>query len=263
MPVSALLPAGTPFLVAVAVRTSESFVRHEMTTYAAALAYRGLLALFPFVIFSIAIVASLDVWRLFEMLSDWARTAPEGRVPNAIKQWMVYQVRERAGSAVLSVGAVAAVWAVASGARVLRRALNIAGNIPEVQPAWVRLGLSFVAAPVLSAAVLAVVLLFTVTRDLMLRIGMWFQLNTLLVSVWDWVRLPAGVMLAGIVIAIIYRFAPSQRQPVRALVPGAIAAAIVWAVASFIFSRAVSSVLQFGVTYGGSVRRSFFWSTSI
>ena len=46
-------------------RTVRRFLSHDMPTYAAALAYRGLLALFPLVIFLIALVRVLHVDRLF------------------------------------------------------------------------------------------------------------------------------------------------------------------------------------------------------
>ena len=233
-----------------ALCAGERFVKDDMSTYAAALAYRGLLALFPFAIFIIALVNSLDAWRLFDMLLDWARTAPEGRVPSAIKEWAVVQSRERAQGGVLSVGAVGALWGVASGARVLRRALNIAAGFPEVHPAWLRLLISFVAAPIFGVGLLAIVGLFTVTRRFLWHVAGWFELNQALVALWDWMRVPAGVMLAGVLLTVLYRYAPSQRQPLRLLLPGAAVAAVVWAAASLIFSRAVSSVLEFGVTYG-------------
>lgn len=58
------------------VRAVDRFLRHDMSTYAAALAYRALLALFPFVIFVMGLVNALDAPRLFEMLADWARAEP-------------------------------------------------------------------------------------------------------------------------------------------------------------------------------------------
>jgi membrane protein len=244
------LTAGAPLPVTVAARATANFAHHEMTTYSAALAYRGLLALFPFMIFVIALVNALDVWQLFGMLGEWARTAPQGRVPGAIREWMVLQTRERAHGVVLSVSGCAAAWAVGSGARVLRRGLNVAGNIPEGQPAWLRLAVSFVAAPVLCAAIFATVLLLTVTRGALLQFAGWFELNDATVTVWNWLRLPGGFILAGLISMALYRFAPSDRQPIRVLIPGALLAALVWASASLIFSRAVSTLLQFGLTYG-------------
>ena len=249
-PVSRFVPRRAPRAVRVVARTFDHFVRDEMATYSAALAYRGLVALFPFVIFVTAVVNLLGVARLLDMLGDWARMAPEGRVPTAIREWAVAQARGRAGGAVLSFGAVAAIWAVASGARVLRTALNVAAGIPERHPAWLRVAISFVVAPVLGTVVLAVLALFTITRGVLLRAAAWFEMNEIVVAVWDWVRMPVGIALAALMVAALYIFAASERQPFRAVLPGAILTAVVWAAATAILTKAAAGVLQFGVTYG-------------
>ena len=97
-----------------------------MSTSAAALAYRGLLALFPLVIFLIALISVLHVDRLLDWLGDLARSGPPGQVPVPVKEWLIAQLRGRPGSAVLSVGALTAIWATATGIRLLRRALRTA-----------------------------------------------------------------------------------------------------------------------------------------
>ena len=99
-----------------------------MSTYAAALAYRGLFALFPFLIFLIAIINGLDMARPFEVLAEWSRSEGTGRLPSAIRQWLVAQARTRVEGPAIIVAAAAAVWAVATGARVLRRGLDLASG---------------------------------------------------------------------------------------------------------------------------------------
>lgn len=246
----AMLLRRLPPALQVAATSFERFVRQEMTTYAAALAYRGLLALFPFIIFIIAVINALDIWQIFGALGDWAATAPEGRVPRAIRQWLVLQVRQRSEGTVISVGAVAAVWAVASAARVLRRALNVASGIEERHSGWRRLMTSFLVAPVIAVMVIVIAALFLVTGSTLLELGRWFSIHSVLLVAWDWLRWPAGVLLTALVTVTVYRFFPARGLPWRVLIPGAIATAIVWGVASSILPLAVSSVLQFGVTYG-------------
>ena len=248
--VSRHVPAFAPRLIQLIARTIDNFLWHEMSTYAAALAYRGLLALFPFVIFVLAMANAADASRLFGVLGDWAQTVPEGQVPAAIRKWMVAQVRGRADGAVISVGAMAAVWAVASGARVLRSALNTAAELPEVHPAWRRVAVSFVAAPVLGTVILAALALFVVTRRFLQRLASWFDVNDLVLVSWDWLRVPVGVLLMGAVLLTLYQFGPSHRQPLRTVLPGTLLTAATWAAASLVFSQIVSGVLQLGVTYG-------------
>lgn len=244
------LPGAAPRLVQLVACTVDNFLWHEMSTYAAALAYRGLLALFPFIIFVLALANAADAWRLFGALGDWAQAAPEGQVPAAIRTWLVAQARGHADGAAISVGAIAAVWAVGSGARVLRSALNTAMAMPEVQPAWLRVAVSFVAAPVLGTAILAALALFVITHRFLLLLVGWFDVNDLVLFSWDWLRVPVGVLLMGAVLSMLYQFGPSHRQALRSVLPGTLLATTAWAAASLLFSTIVSGALRLGVTYG-------------
>lgn len=234
----------------IAVTTITRFVRQEMSTYAAALAYRGVLAIFPFVIFVIALINAIDLWQVFGLVGDWAWATPEARLPRAIRQWLVAQLQQQSEGAAISVGAVAAVWAVASGARVLRTALNVAGDLPEHRPVWSRTFMSLLAAPAVAAAVITIVSLFLLTGQALVQVGRWFHVNEWLLLTWDWVRWPSGVLVAFAVVVAIYRLLPSERLSCRSLMPGALTTVLVWAVASSLLPNALSGVFQFGITYG-------------
>ncbi len=56
-------------------RSVKEFLRNDMTTYAAALAYHVLFALFPFVIFLVALLGFLNIPQFFDWLVGQAQTA--------------------------------------------------------------------------------------------------------------------------------------------------------------------------------------------
>jgi membrane protein len=97
-----------------------------------------------------------------------------------------------------------------------------------VQPAWLRVGVSFIAAPILGVLLVLTLALFMITTRIPVFATQWFDLNEAVVGLWDWVRLPAGFVVAGVVIAAVYRFAPSQRQSFRAVMAGTFVASAVW-----------------------------------
>lgn len=197
-------------------RALRGFLDHDMSTYAAALAYRGLLALFPFVIFLIALISVLQVERLLDWLGDLARSGPPGQVPLPVKEWLIGQLRGRPGGAVLSVGALTAIWATATGIRMLRRALHTVYGVPETRPAWKRIVFSVLVVPVFGlAGIVAIGLLVVPSRTLMRGAGV-MALDAAIVAVWDWSRVPAAL----------------------------------WALVSVAFPWALSTVLHYGVTYG-------------
>ena len=248
--VSRYLPPAAPRSIVRVARAVDRFLRHDMSTYAAALAYRGLFALFPFLIFVIAIVNALDMGRPFEALAEWSRSEGSGRLPSAIRQWLVVQARVRADGAAVIVAAGAAVWAVATGARVLRRALDTAAESSTAVPAWRRLAWSLIAAPALAGAMVIAILLFTVTRRMLSGTVWTLGMNDSVTALWNWLRFPAGMLLAGVAFSVVYRFAPSDRPRFRSIMPGAAVAAALWIAASLAFAFSVAGVLRFGGTYG-------------
>ena len=58
-------------------RTLKEFSSDDMSTYASALAYRGLFAMFPFLVFLIALLGFLDLQNFF----DWLRMQAELALP--------------------------------------------------------------------------------------------------------------------------------------------------------------------------------------
>ena len=61
-------------------RSVREFLRNDMTTCAAALAYHVLFALFPFVIFLVALLGFLNIPQFFDGRGDLMRAAPRGAV---------------------------------------------------------------------------------------------------------------------------------------------------------------------------------------
>ena len=234
-------------LVALALRR---FLAHDMSTYAAALAYRGLLALFPLVIFLIALISVLHVDRLLDGLGGLARSGPPGQVPLPVKEWLIGQLRGRPGGAVLSVGAVTAIWATATGIRMLRRALHRAYDVPETRPVWKRIVFSVLVVPVFALAGIVAFGLLVMTSRTLLLVAELMGLDVAFVAAWNWFRFPAALMLLTGMLAAIYRVAAGDHPPLSRLLPGAALAAALWALVSVAFPYALSTVLHYGVTYG-------------
>lgn len=69
-------------------------------------------------------------------------------------------------------------------------------------------------------------------------------------STWKQLRWPIALGIVATNFALIYRFGPSQRQPETPLVPGAILAAILWAVISNLFRLYVTHFGNYNITYG-------------
>jgi len=227
-----------------------SFSRHDMAVYAMALAYRGLLALFPFAIFLVAVVSFL---RVDAVLGWLAEQGPPGLrdddVPQLVSSLLEQVLGEDQGG-LLSFGIVVAFWSVSMGARLLARALNAVLEVEETRPPWKRAAYSLIFAPGLALAGVTAVSLMLVTSRAIVWLASWVSLDGAFVPLWTLLRWPTALLLLVLVVAAVYRYAPDSDLSFRSVLPGALVALVSWALASLAFSFVLGVFPDLGATYG-------------
>src|SRR5690606_17352080 len=103
-------------------------------SYAAALAYRALFSIFPFVLFLMAVLGFLNLPDFF----DWLRSqAAMVLPPMALEQVnpVIDQLQQSQGG-LLSFGILLALWTASIGVRSLMNAMNKAYDVREGRPSW-------------------------------------------------------------------------------------------------------------------------------
>jgi membrane protein len=251
-------------LVEVGERAVRNFLRHRMTTYAAALAYRALFGLFPFVLLVVALLAVLHFDGFFRWLAEQVGSGGP-RVPEplgpAVERGqrqvepmvrLIEQARERAGGGILSFGFAVSLYSVYVVARTLAEALDAAYEVPAGQrPGLKRSVLSVVLGPVLALASTAAAGLMLIGPRLAERLAGLVGLDEIVAVLWAWLRLPVALLLLAIVLALVFRFVPNvDNLSYRLAIPGAAFAVIAWAITSLGFSFYLSNFADYGVTYG-------------
>ncbi len=230
-------------------RIYRQFTTDRMTTFAAALSYSALFAIFPFIIFLVALLGFLHIPQFFTWILDQARSALPIDAYQRVED-VVTQIQNQPQRGVLSFGILAALWAASSGVRALMGALNVAYGVEETRHWWKRYIISVV-------YTLALVILLIAAAGLMLlgpqamewlanRVGM----SHAFVVIWTWLRFPVLVVLLMLLAAVIYYAVPNIRQPFRFITPGAVFAVVIWVLASFGFSLYVSNFTNYSATYG-------------
>ena len=92
--------------------------------------------------------------------------------------------------------------------------------------------------------------LFIFVRGLIVNADIEQKVIYLLLSVWRLLSLPVALGIIAIAFAFIYRFGTSRRQSTNLIMPGAILAAISWAIVSGAFRLYVSHFGQYHKIYG-------------
>jgi membrane protein len=230
-------------------RSVKAYIKDDMTTYAAALAFYTLLALFPFIVFLDALLGFLRIPGFFDWLLSEAQTMLPGQATGQLEQ-VIEEIRGRSQGGLLSFGIVVAIWSASVGVRALMKALNAAYNAEEARPAWKRYPLSIVFTIGLAAIVITATALMLVGPLVMGWLAGQVGMSETFVTLWAWVRLPIAVLLIMIVVSVAYYAGPNVDQPFRLVTPGAVLAVTVWAIASLGFSFYVPNFANYGATYG-------------
>jgi membrane protein len=234
---------------ALAERSAKAFVSHDMAVYAMALAYRGLFALLPFAVFLVAVLSFLRVDVVLLWLAEQGPPGLRGPLPKLI-EWLEDGVLGQTQGGILAVGIILAFWSVSMGARVLTKALNAVFEVEETRPAWKRVAASLTFAPALALTVIAGVVLMLVTSRAMAWISSWAGLDAVFVFLWGLLRVPVALLLLCLVVSLVYRFAPSKGLTLRSVVPGALLAVALWALASLAFAFGLTLFPDYGAVYG-------------
>jgi membrane protein len=236
-------------VVGVGKRAIKDFMEDDMSTYAGALTYRILLAIFPFLIFLLTLLGALGLENFFNWLLDQAQDAFAGDLYSQFET-IVEQVQGGAGGGLLSFGLVGALWAAAGGIRAAMNALNVAYDVDESRPIWKLYPMSIAFTLGLAVLLIASVGLMMFGPQTIEWLADHVGLGDLFVTVWTWLRIPVAIALMVLAVALIYYFFPNVDQPFQIVSPGSVVAVLTWVVASIGFSIYVSNFADYNATYG-------------
>jgi len=236
---------------AILKRTFREFKADNLTDWAAALTYYGILALFPAIIVLVSILGLVGQSATQPLLDNVSTLAPgpaKDIVTGAIQQ--VGGSRGSAGFAFV-IGLATALWSASSYVGAFSRASNAIYEVEEGRPFWklrpVQLAVTTVMILLLAACAIAVV----VTGPLAQRVGDIVGLGSTAVTAWDIAKWPVIAFVVVTMFAILYYASPNVKQPgFKWITPGGIFALVLWIVTSALFAFYVANFSSYNKTYG-------------
>src|SRR5215212_4446096 len=239
------------------------FFEHPMATYSAALAYRGLFGLFPFLLILVVIVGAFGFTDFFDRAADHAHAQSSRYVPQQLEPvveparkqvqpllGMIDRAEKRAGGELLLFGVAVALWSVSVVAGTLTETFNVAYQVAETRLWWKQLALSLAFGPLLALVVIVSVALMLIGPQLVGSIAQLVSLNELFVQLWGWLRFPVALSLLAVVLSVVYCFGPDVEQRFRSVILGAALAVVFWAISSVGFAFYLANFADYGATYG-------------
>ena len=243
-------------------RVWDQMSRDNLSIVAAGVAFYGLLALFPLISAIVSIYGLVaDPQTVQQQVADLG-----GILPQDTRQIVDEQLTRVTASAntALTVGVifglVLTLWSAGAGTKALIEGLNIVYG-EEERRGFIKL--NAVALGLTLGLILFMIVALALVAILPALIGS-LGLPELVRESARWLRWPILALAFMIVLAALYRYAPSRSEPRwRWVTPGAVGATALWIIGSVLFSWYVSSFGSYNETYGSLaavvVLMMWFW----
>ncbi|HEU4736694.1 MAG TPA: YihY/virulence factor BrkB family protein [Solirubrobacterales bacterium] len=240
-------------ILATLKRTATEFMEDNLTDWAAALTYYGLLALFPALIAMVSLIGLVGdpkstTESLTEIVTEIGPASAAETFSGPIES--IASNQSAAGFAFIA-GLAVALWSASGYVGAFMRASNVIYETPEGRPFWKLrpLQLAVTLAMVVLMAVLALALVMTgpVVEAVAGPIG----LGDTAISVWNIAKWPAMLAIFLFMVALLYYASPNVKlRGFKWVTPGSLVAIVVWALASAAFAFYVANFGSYDKTYG-------------
>jgi membrane protein len=252
---NARLPSGPTDLRAsswlgVLKRTVRQFRSDNLSDWAAALTYRGLMSLTAGTLVVVAGLGLLGHSATQRLLDNIGQLAPSG--VTSVLNHIINNVQSQGKAGLAAViGIALALYSASNYIAGFMRASNAIYDIGEGRPVWktfpVRIGVTVVIVVLIVVSAAIVVFTGPVADQLGTALGV----GHAAVTAWDIAKWPVLVLVVSLMLSILYYACPNVKQPgFRWVSPGGVVAVLIWLVASALFALYVANFGSYNKTYG-------------
>ncbi len=215
----------------------------NLVDYAGSVAFSAFLAIFPFLVFVVALAGLvIDPSTLTALVDQIHRLVPPDVARILTDRLTALATGPHTG--LITVGAVGAIWTATGAVTALVTALDAAYDVHDSRPFWKVRGLAILLT--LAGAVFVIVASVVALATPAVAGYLGGVLGPLLL----WLRWPVAAVIMLLVIACLYYFLPDVEQDFRFITPGSVFAVVVWAIASEAFSLYVRHLGRYDAIYG-------------
>jgi membrane protein len=232
-------------------RTVTEFKEDNLTDWAAALTYYGILAIFPALLVLVSVLGLIGESATQPLIDNLGSVAPGPAQDIFTSAIQNLQGSKGAAGIFFIVGLAGALWSASGYVAAFMRASNSIYDIEEGRPIWktlpTRVGLTLVLLVLLAISAIAV----TLTGGLAKQVGGVLGLSDTAVTVWNIAKWPVLLLIVSFMFALLYWAAPNVKHPkFRWVSPGGVLAVIGWLIASLAFAFYVANFGSYNKTYG-------------
>ncbi|OYD93904.1 ribonuclease BN [Nostoc sp. 'Peltigera membranacea cyanobiont' 210A] len=246
-------------------KTFSRTIERRLLGLASEIAYNAMLSLFPAILAIITAIGLLaeSLQNTFKQLAiQLSQVLPEQAL-DLIRDFATTEITNSKNRGLFSLSFVLAIWTASGAVSTAMTALDQIHQIPSenIRPFWkaklVSLGLT------VGTMLLLVLASFSVfTSDWLLGIVVRENSSLIfLLHLWLLLRWPLSLSIVAVAFGFVYRYGPSKWNSGTPMMPGAILAAVFWAMLSALFRLYVANFGNYNKVYGavGAVIVLMLW----
>jgi membrane protein len=243
-------------------RTLRAFSADNLTDWAAALTYYGILAIFPALLALVSILGLIGHSATQPLIDNLDKLAPgpaRDIFTNAIRN---LEKGRGAAGILFVVGLAGALWSASGYVGAFMRASNAIYGVDEGRPIWKTIPTRVLTTVVLVVMLAVLVVGVTFTGGLAKQVGHLLGIGGTAITVWNIAKWPVIAFVVINMFAILYWAAPNVKHPrFRWISPGGILGVVIWLIASGAFALYVANFSSYNKTYGalGGVIAFLVW----
>lgn len=231
---------------AIALSAQEIFMG-DLLIYGGYAAYTIILALFPFVIFLLALASVIGTPTLAQDVINYSFEVFPKELADILAP-VIREIMANNDEGILTLAVLGTLWIASSGVEGIRYGLNIMYGVTEERTIWYRRlqGIGFVALVAVGFLVLATLLIVWPIMAKWLGDNLSF-LRSYGLNFLRYV-LSFGILVSGL--SFVYRFLPYGKRSIRHVWQGAIAATVLWLIITSLFTLYLVNIEEYALRYG-------------
>jgi len=251
-------------------RTATEFSEDNLTDWAAALTYYGLLSLFPALIALVSLVGLFgDPQSTTQTITDIVtKIGPQSAAQTFSGPIESITSNQSAAGIALVAGLFVALWSASGYVGAFMRASNVIYETPEGRPIWKLRPLQMLVTLAMVILLAIVALGLVLTGPTVDAVAEPIGISSTATTIWDIAKWPVLAGLFVFMISLLYYASPNVKlRGFKWVTPGSIVALVVWVLASAGFAFYVSNFGSYDKTYGTLagliVLLLWFWITNL
>jgi|AntRauTorckE6833_2_1112554.scaffolds.fasta_scaffold00765_15 membrane protein len=234
-------------IVQIFKRLVQRYIKHDISAYAALMAFFLTLSMFPFFIILFAVLAefSLDTYVVINAIELFFPAEVHNLVLEFISQNIVLRDLK-----LLSISVIGALWASSRGIRALMLSLNMAYEVKETRNYFVVKFIDILYTVLIIFGITFLLTLPNIGREFFVYIRDYIYISSKIVELVNLLKtfvLPVAIF---VIIITLYMFLPNKSQPLVNVLPGTIFTVIGWTALSYFFTIFVNYIANFSFLYG-------------